>query len=146
MVVVVEHAHVQHEIVGLSIWMELEANAQPAVPLDGALKIDGRYRICKYEEVGVWALVAQTIVHELIFVVEHFVQPAFTYVPTTGLRPVDLVGIRLVVCRHGFGNRPGSRADLKKVARYLLSSPNFSERAVDGGIQVDFKCFLFCFE
>ena len=63
LVVVVEHPHVQRQVIKLAVGPGLETQAQPAVALDGARVVDGGHGIGKDEEGGVGPLVAQTVHH-----------------------------------------------------------------------------------
>jgi hypothetical protein len=57
-----------------------------------------------------------------------------------------MVGINLVVGRHGFGDGARSGPHLKEITRYFLPCSDLSKGAVNDGIKVDFQGFLFGFE
>ena len=145
-VVVVEHAHVQDEVVGLAVGPELEADAQPPVAFDGALVVDGSHGIGEDEEVGAGPLVGQAGPHQPELVVEHLVEAGFADVAAAGLFAVNLVGVRLVVGRHGLGDGARRGPHLEEVTGYLLAGADLGKSAVNLRVEVDLQGFLVGFE
>jgi hypothetical protein len=85
-------------------------------------------------------LFVESLDQEVVFSIQHRLQPDAPYVTISGT--VDGVAERHIVGRHRFSDSAGGATHLKKPAGYLLTGPDFGERAVLLGIEINLERFF----
>ena len=142
MIVIIQHAHMQHQIIGIPVRLQLKANTHPAITTDCTLVVDSCNCIGEHKKIGSRAFEPKAAVHKLILMIQHFIQTRLTDISATGFGSVDMVRVHFIIGRHCLSNGTGSCTCLKKIACYFLTCPDFCEGAIDSRIQVDFQGFL----
>src|ERR1044071_1348442 len=136
-ILLIEHADMNENFRGLSAWLGLETNAQPAM----ALFFLSSDSVCEYKKAGFGtALIAQAFEEQIVFIGEHGVKPLAADIAIC--RPINSVANSHVIGRDGFGNRSGSATGAKEPAGNFLAGANFCKSAVSSGILVNALSFL----
>src|SRR5206468_3763991 len=134
----VQHAHVHHDLAGLIVGAALKLYAHPAVALAGAAIAPRHDGIGESEERRVIAaLRGEPFYVEIKFVVEHCLQPIARNVAVDVT--VDGVAHLHVISRDAFRDRPGGAADPEKPANYFLPRADLGKRAVPARIDIDLQ-------
>ena len=134
---------VHNDFVRCLIGVSLKLQSKPTVALNGFVKIDGRNRICKSEEVFVGVIVAiKSFLHQVVLVLEHFLDPALTDVAAVFFFSVNRIREIFVIGAHRFRDCPRCSASAKKMPNDFLSCTNFGKGPVKVLVQVDPERFL----
>ena len=137
-VLLVQHAHVDDDLVRFRARVRLVADAHPAVALAGVVVGLGGHGVGKGKKARPpAALVRQPLDEQIVLVFEHLVEPLAADVARTG--PVDGVGKRHVVGRDRLGDGARRAADVEKLPRDLLARADFREGAVLRGVEIDLE-------
>src|SRR4051794_10923470 len=98
----------------------------------------GGDRVGEHKERPVPAyLFVESLDQEVVFSIEHGVQPGTTYISIG--RAIDRVAKCHIVGRHCFSDSTGGATYLKKSPRHLLAGSDLRERAVFLGVEINLE-------
>jgi len=138
---VIEHPHVNHDLLVLAAGAGLELHAHPAVAFVVAAKAARRHRVGERKERRAGAArTAETLEIQTLLVLEHRLEALAAHVTCTAA--VDRVAHLHVVRGDALGDRARRAAGAEKPPHDFLPCADLGEGAVETRVEVDLERFL----
>ena len=140
-VVLVQKAHVQHQVTGRTAWSGLETNAHPALAILLTAETAGGYGVGIYKKACVRSTLGrEALVEQTVFVIQHMAQTILTHIALRGA--INGIAHRHVVGAHAFGHCARRPAHPKKPSRHFLPRANLGKGAILATIKIYRLCLL----